>query len=194
MLRKGYCLKQLPKKNYPRFQRCPHNHCHLLPRGVVSGTERLTGRGAAPAPQPVSDRKRTGRRPARLARRHYDRLSHVDLKGEGPSPNCSRREGRSGRIGPQGPVRLSFRSVSAGSQKTPRRVLRRAPKNGLPDRRLNKRPPPPRYGARKRKGETSWPGCRRQRGNDGGCLPRALRDHATPARCSSARRSWCRRS
>jgi hypothetical protein len=83
-----------------------------------------------------------------LARRHYDRLSHVDLKGEGPSPNCSGREGRSGRIGPQGPVRLSFRSVSAGSQKTSRRVLGRAPiyvpRHSGDGRHLFERPPPPR--------------------------------------------------
>jgi hypothetical protein len=58
-----------------------------------------------------------------LARRHYDRLSHVDLKGEGLSPNRQRGEGRSGWIGPQGPVRPSFRSVSVGNQKTPWRAL-----------------------------------------------------------------------
>jgi hypothetical protein len=57
-------------------------------------------------------------------------------------PRTGNGRGGEERKSPQGPVRLPFRSASAGSQKSPRRALGRAPNIGLPDWHSTERPPP----------------------------------------------------
>ena len=97
----------------------------------------VTGRGAAPASPVASDRRWTGRRPARLARRHYDRpwqdhpkpggQAHAPHEGQAPGARTASLAGRAS----------SARwSASAGSLKERRGGRRADAPFGLPDERL----------------------------------------------------------